>query len=205
MRNGSFRKKKVYYSQISNTAIRDTNLSLQAKGLYAIIQSYITIPDFTLYKNHLIKISGVSENTFNKYWKELKDKKYLVQYRYYEEGIKGAQYEYELFDEPTIIEGVNDDKAEDEKAPIIKEENTPVVEEENEEIYTPQNLRCKKLSSKNSTPKNLGGHNNTDLNNTDYSNNDDISINLSKKNKKATYCNSEEKEIVEEKIDRLNE
>ena len=34
-KNGKFRKKKVYFTQVSNVAIRDKNLSLKAKGLYA--------------------------------------------------------------------------------------------------------------------------------------------------------------------------
>jgi hypothetical protein len=48
MENGSFRKKKTYFSQVSNEALRDNTLSLKAKGLYALIQSYITIENFTL-------------------------------------------------------------------------------------------------------------------------------------------------------------
>ena len=52
MRNsGTFRKKKIYFSQVSNEALRDENLSLKAKGLYALIQSYITIENFILYKD----------------------------------------------------------------------------------------------------------------------------------------------------------
>lgn len=139
--NGSFRKKKVYFTQVSNTALRDKNLSLQARGLYAIIQSYITIENFTLYKNHLIKESGLSENTFDKYWKELKDKGYLVQYKFYDYGSKGAKYEYELLDIP-------------------KEIFTP--QNLRSKNLTPKNFRSKKLGVYNNTDLN-----NTDLNNTD--------------------------------------
>ena len=35
--NGSFKGKKVYFSQVSNHAIRDNTLSLKAKGLYSLI------------------------------------------------------------------------------------------------------------------------------------------------------------------------
>ena len=147
--NGAFRKKKVYFTQVSNTALRDENLSLQAKGLYAIIQSYITIEDFILYKNFLIKVTKLSENTFDKYWKELKDKGYLVQYKFFEAGSKGAKYEYELLD-----------------TPLVKEETDPVETTKNKPVFTPQNLR-----SKNLRPKKLGVYNNTDLNNTNLNNN----------------------------------
>lgn len=47
---GKFRKKKVNFSMISNEIIRDDTVSLKTKGLYALIQSYITMDDFTLYK-----------------------------------------------------------------------------------------------------------------------------------------------------------
>ena len=49
--NGKFRKKKIYFTQVSNYALRDKYLSFSAKGLYSLIQSYITIPDFDLYKS----------------------------------------------------------------------------------------------------------------------------------------------------------
>ncbi len=53
--------------------MRDENLSLKAKGLYSMIQSYITIENFTLYKNTLIKQCKDKEGSFNTAWKELKD------------------------------------------------------------------------------------------------------------------------------------
>lgn len=163
--NGRFRKKKVYFTQVSNNALRDKNLSLQAKGLYAVIQSYITIEDFILYKSHLMKEVGLSEKTFDKYWKELKDRGYLIQHKYYEKGSKGAQYEYELLDIGN-------------------------------EVFTPQNLTCKKLTPKNLTRKKMGGFNNTDSNNTDSNN-----TNINQSNNKKTYCNTEDKEIVERLIE----
>lgn len=43
---GKFRKKKVNFSMISNEIIRDDTVSLKTKGLYALIQSYITMDDF---------------------------------------------------------------------------------------------------------------------------------------------------------------
>jgi hypothetical protein len=53
--NGVFRKKKVYFAQVSNEALRNSKLSLKAKGLYSLIQSYITIENFILYKKVIYK------------------------------------------------------------------------------------------------------------------------------------------------------
>lgn len=98
-KGGTFKKKKVYFSQVSNSAIRDEKLSLKAKGLYSLIQSYITIEDFTLYKNNLMKKCKEKRDGFNTAWKELKENGYLVQYKTkLEDGT--YNYEYELLDEP---------------------------------------------------------------------------------------------------------
>lgn len=96
---GVFKKKKVKFAQVSNLALRDENLSLKAKGLYSMIQSYITIENFTLYKNTLIKQCKDKEGSFNTAWKELKDNGYLVQEK--KRTSNGSfYYEYDLLDEP---------------------------------------------------------------------------------------------------------
>lgn len=95
--NGAFRSKKIYFSQVSNEALRDSNLSLKAKGLYALIQSYVTIENFVLYKSTLKKDCKEGEKAFEASWKELKDRGYLVQYKMRNE--KGSfYYEYDLLD-----------------------------------------------------------------------------------------------------------
>lgn len=95
--NGSFKNKKVYFSQVSNTALRDENLSLKAKGLYSLIQSYITIENFILYKTTLKKQCKEKEKAFESTWKELKDNGYLIQERYRKpDGTFG--YIYDLLD-----------------------------------------------------------------------------------------------------------
>lgn len=71
MDNGKFRK-KCGYATVSLCALRDENLSLKAKGLYSIIESYIRIPDFVLWKNTLIKCSTDGIRSFNTAWDELK-------------------------------------------------------------------------------------------------------------------------------------
>ena len=95
--SGRFKKKKAYFSQVSNTALRDNTLSLKAKGLYALIQSYITLEDFILYKTTLKKQCIEGKTSFGCAWKELKDKGYLLQERHSTEEGK-FYYEYELLD-----------------------------------------------------------------------------------------------------------
>lgn len=98
-KNGSFKPKKVYFSQVSNYALRDNTLSLKAKGLYSLIQSYITIENFVLYKNTLKKVCLEGNTAFESGWKELKDKGYLIQEKH--QNPDGTfYYIYDLLDIP---------------------------------------------------------------------------------------------------------
>lgn len=98
-KSGSFKPKRVYFSQVSNHALRDKGLSLKAKGLYSLIQSYVTIENFTLYKNTLKKVCLEGNTSFESGWKELKDKGYLLQERH--QNPDGTfYYLYELLDIP---------------------------------------------------------------------------------------------------------
>lgn len=99
--NGRFRKKENKFTQVSNDILDDKELSWKAKGIYAVIQRYITIPDWELYVNHIISLSKDGAKSFNSGWKELKDKGYLKQYRIPNRENRGAfLYEYELLDVP---------------------------------------------------------------------------------------------------------
>lgn len=98
-KSGRFRKKKVNFSMVSNSIIRDKDISLKAKGLYALIQSYITMDNFTLYKSFLMSRCCEGERAFDSAWKELKETGYLKMYKI-REGAKTFIYEYELLDVP---------------------------------------------------------------------------------------------------------
>lgn len=151
--NGRFRKKKIYFTQVSNVALRDTNLSLKAKGLYALIQSYITLEDFTLYKTTLLKDCSEGKKAFESAWKELKDSGYLIQYKL--QGEKGFfYYEYELLDEPQVTE----------------------IAETSHSIHTP-----KKEGVDNGVGGKRGVYNNTNINNTDLNNTNINNISSSSK------------------------
>ena len=113
--DGKFRKKRNKFSQISNTAIQDETMSCQARFLYCLISSYMTIPDFNLYKGFLKEKANLGKDAFNKYWKELKDRGYLIQYEIRDE--KGHyNYEYELLDEP--FENTNSQSEENEEGRV---------------------------------------------------------------------------------------
>ena len=71
---GKFRKKRTNFSMVSNDIIRNDSVSLKAKGLYALIQSYITIDNFTLYKGFLQSKCIEGERAFDSAWRELKEK-----------------------------------------------------------------------------------------------------------------------------------
>ena len=98
MESGQIRKKRKSFAQVSNTALMDQNLSLKAKGLYALIESLISIPNFTLYKSTLFKYTKEGTDAFESAWKELKKAGYLVQEKI--QTHKGFIYEYDLLDTP---------------------------------------------------------------------------------------------------------
>ena len=52
----------------------DTSLSLEARSLYIIIKSLITIPNFKISREHIKKLSGRGETAFRRVWNELKEK-----------------------------------------------------------------------------------------------------------------------------------
>ena len=124
MEQGKFRKKRNKFSQISNVAIQDETMSPQARFLYCLISSYISIPDFTLYKSFIKKKASLGKDAFQKYWNELKTKGYLLQYELRDEKGK-YYYEYELLDEPSEEE--NNEKTEKSKVESSASESDKAV------------------------------------------------------------------------------
>lgn len=97
--DGKFRRREQPFTMVSQNALR-SEMSLKAKGLYAIIQLYINLPNFTLYKKHLKKESQLGDFAFQKPWNELKDFGYLKQFRVSNNGR--WEYEYELLEIPDL-------------------------------------------------------------------------------------------------------
>jgi hypothetical protein len=139
---------------VSNELIRNKNISLKAKGLYALIQSYITMENFTLYKGYLMNNCKEGEKAFESAWKELKDSGYLVQYKMQDSDGKFF-YEYDLLD---IL-------------PVEK----PPPQNSGMDSHTPKkevvdNADVGKRQSGLSTSGQWGEYNNTIQNNTDLNN-----------------------------------
>ena len=98
MKNGSFRKRKVYFAQVSDAALRDPNISLRAKGLYSLIESFLAIPNFTLYKTTLKRVCKEGKQAFDNTWNELKEAGYLKQYKIRDAKTGHFVFQYELLD-----------------------------------------------------------------------------------------------------------
>ena len=96
MADGSFRRKNGY-TIVQNSIARDKNISMKAKGLYLIIQSYITMPEKEWHKSDFTNMVAEGKSAFDSAWKELKDAGYLKVYIY--SYGKGTRREYELLDE----------------------------------------------------------------------------------------------------------
>lgn len=97
MADGFFRCKQGY-TVVQNVISRDKSISMRAKGLYLIIQSYITMPDKRWLKSEFMKMVPEGEKSFNGAWTELKLKGYL-KCQIHVDGNKFVR-EYELLDEP---------------------------------------------------------------------------------------------------------
>lgn len=95
---GKFRHKKVNFAMVSNESLRDDTLSLKAKGLFGLIQSYITLENFSLYKVFLQSKCKEGKKSFDSAWRELKEAGYLLQYQMQDPETKQFYWEYELVD-----------------------------------------------------------------------------------------------------------
>ena len=96
------RNKNTYpqkgFTKIENMLIRDTRLSLKAKGLYCLIKSYITCPDIELTKPFIFYHCSEGKKACESAWNELKSKGYLKVYLSPSSG--GWKAKIELLDTP---------------------------------------------------------------------------------------------------------
>ena len=98
MGDGTF-KSKTGYTVVQNVITKDKRVSLKAKGLYLVIQSFITLPNKVWKKGDFVKMVTEGERAFDSAWSELKKYGYLRVHAYTQRG-KGWRYEFELMDEP---------------------------------------------------------------------------------------------------------
>lgn len=76
MAEGFFRSKKGF-TVVQNEITRDAKISLKAKGLYLVIQAYISMPDKKWTKEDFRNLTKEGKKAFDSAWKELKDFGYL--------------------------------------------------------------------------------------------------------------------------------
>lgn len=120
MSDGFFRG-KTGFTVVQNGIVRDRDVSMKAKGLYLIIQSYITMPDKRWRKSEFLKMVKEGEKAFETAWKELKDSGYLkvhmfpqkanwiIEYELLEEAQQGAHTFY--YDGTGKLQKTNLDRA----------------------------------------------------------------------------------------------
>ncbi|MBR6224776.1 MAG: hypothetical protein IKR02_03495 [Firmicutes bacterium] len=120
MSDGFFRG-KTGFTVVQNGIVRDRDVSMKAKGLYLIIQSYITVPDKRWRKSEFLKMVKEGEKAFETAWKELKDSGYLkvhmfpqkanwiIEYELLEEAQPGAHTFY--YDGSGNLQKTNLDRA----------------------------------------------------------------------------------------------
>ena len=185
-RSGMIRKKRTFYAQVSNVALRDETLSLKAKGLLALIESYLTLDNFILYKDFLLSKSTDGETSFRGAWKELKDHGYLIQYKYKDELTKQFYYEYEICDNPHV---------ENQPMAIKPDGENPHVEKPQVENPYGSLATCGKPPI----------YNNTIQNNNIPNNNLYINIIQTNIDYDPIFINSLDKQLVDNIIDVMNE
>ena len=90
------------FTMFPNDLLINSDIHPNTRLLYGIIKHFITIPDFVLYKSTLIKALGLNENTFDKYWGQLKELGYLEQTK---KHINGRyKYSYKLHSSSSKIQ-----------------------------------------------------------------------------------------------------
>ena len=203
MAEGFFRSKKGF-TVVQNEITKDVNISLKAKGLYLVIQAYISMPDRKWTKEDFRNLTKEGKKAFDSAWKELKDFGYLKVHFMPDNGVWRA--EYELLDEPdlgphTLYHSCNgtvssnnltraekkrqaDLSVEENKQVSLEKNSDPTAEKEENHRYPPFGTNGKDdrypLYGSNANGSNGNGSNaNGGNNNKDYNINPDIKTDLS--------------------------
>ncbi|WP_035288744.1 hypothetical protein [Clostridium sp. KNHs214] len=108
------------FTKIDNSILEDQSISFDAKGIYAILSRYISIPGFKINKSHIKSVTGLGLIRFNRAWKELKEKGLLIQTK---TSVNGRfEYTYSLGKEKStapVEEKLN-------KKPVDSDGNAPI-------------------------------------------------------------------------------
>lgn len=104
METGKINRKRSSFTMVANKAMRDEHLSLKAKGLYSLMQSYLDMESigFVVYKSYLqTHCCSDGRESFNSAWKELEKAGYLISEK--KRSEKGTYvYEYTVLDSPNV-------------------------------------------------------------------------------------------------------
>lgn len=138
MAEGFFRSKKGF-TVVQNEITRDAKISLKAKGLYLVIQAYISIPDKKWTKEDFRNLTKEGKKAFDSAWKELKDFGYLKVHFMPDNGK--WQTEYELLDEPdlgphTLYHNSEGEVSSDNLTRAEKKRQTQTITDENSSLQS---------------------------------------------------------------------
>lgn len=141
MAEGFFRSKKGF-TVVQNEITRDTHISLKAKGLYLVIQAYISMPDKKWTKEDFRNLTKEGKKAFDSTWKELKDFGYLKVHFMPDNGK--WQAEYELLNEPdlgphTLYHNSNGEISSNNLTRAERKQQADLCAEENEQVSSENN------------------------------------------------------------------
>ena len=186
MAEGFFRSKKGF-TVVQNEITRDVNISLKAKGLYLVIQAYISMPDKKWTKEDFRNLTKEGKKAFDSAWKELKDFGYLKVHFMPDNGK--WQAEYELLDEPdlgphTLYHSCDGTVSSNNLTRAEKKRQADLSEEENEQVSSEnisypatekdENHRYPLFGTNGKDDNGYGSNANGGNNNKDYNINPDI-------------------------------
>lgn len=96
-----------HYTPVSTAALMDADLSLAAKGLYAMIRQRLLLSSrvsgVTINREGLRRSSGLGECAFRKIWKELRQSGYLQLTHLWDAEKKQMLYRYDLSEEAVTV------------------------------------------------------------------------------------------------------
>lgn len=113
------------FTKVDNLILLDSALSLEAKGLYAILKHLSAIPNFSIRRDYVKSISGYGETAFRRVWKELKDEGMLLETK---SRVKGRYvYTYILKTDKSEATTVANAPVEEKKTkPVDSDGNIPL-------------------------------------------------------------------------------
>ena len=144
-------ERNTNYTTMSNYHLRDTNLSLKAKGLLSV---FLSLPDEWHYSiSGLMKITKEGRDCLTAVIKELEKAGYLVRYQSRDETGKIVGIEYVIYEKPQAEQagccGVRMNSIADSRPDAYSSAATGRNEEPMQDILSAERLRAKKPVTEN--------------------------------------------------------